>query len=397
MSLNLSSLKNISAKLTNNPQEKDHAETCTTKIPLLTLEKKSEVKNSAITPSEMQSGGAPKISLMKLKQASGIETSPILEKEKTNETEPVTEIMMGEEESEKNKTILSTPEQGDQEEVFSVLKQEPIPLSSGEVIITEELMSSSEKPESILTIEESLPAGKEFFPNFQVSGKFDLEEDLLSLGEPLYINKIAEPVVSEEFTLSPSPEDTQMEEIEVAPVSLEEEALSVPEEITKTEAITPLQEESLEEIVVIDVPKETLHEEIIQDVTPEYVREVKADLSEGRRAGFRFFVQKKTKIIAGVGAVLLSLSAIAFFSGSLFLSDVEKSGKSNIQERAETLQTEVVAEKPSETPLPVVAENPIVETNYEMGRDYTVTKNTKKNIRKNTTENSFSGTETPTP
>ena len=38
-------------------------------------------------------------------------------------------------------------------------------------------------------------------------------------------------------------------------------------------------------------------------VTPEYVAEVKTELSEGRRAGFRFLVQKKTKIIAGVTVV----------------------------------------------------------------------------------------------
>ncbi len=49
----------------------------------------------------------------------------------------------------------------------------------------------------------------------------------------------------------------------------------------------------------------------------------------------------------------------------------------------------------TETIKPIVT--PSVETtNYEMGRDYSVTKNTKKNIRNKTSTGSLTGTEIPT-
>lgn len=60
--------------------------------------------------------------------------------------------------------------------------------------------------------------------------------------------------------------------------------------------------------------------------------------------------------------------------------------------------TETVAEiiPPTETITPVIP-SPAEISNYEMGRDYSVTKNTKKNIQSKISTDSFTGTEIPTP
>ena len=50
----------------------------------------------------------------------------------------------------------------------------------------------------------------------------------------------------------------------------------------------------------------------------------------------------------------------------------------------------------AETTTPVIT-SPAGISNYEMGRDYSVTKNTKKNIQSKTSTDSFTGTEMPTP
>ena len=66
----------------------------------------------------------------------------------------------------------------------------------------------------------------------------------------------------------------------------------------------------------------------------EYVEEVKTDLSEQRRAGFRFLIKQRTKVLAGL-SILISISIIAMVSNS-FLSTTIPKGKSNIQEVSKT-------------------------------------------------------------
>ncbi|MDD2891845.1 MAG: hypothetical protein PHQ95_02665, partial [Candidatus Gracilibacteria bacterium] len=137
-------------------------------------------------------------------------------------------------------------------------------------------------------------------------------------------------------------------------------------------------------------------------ITPEYVAEVKTELSEGRRAGFRFFVKNNKKIIAGVG-VLFSISAIALFSSSFFGADIQKSGKSNIQE-VSNIQPDVTGDEllsdTSETGTisqPETATIPVETPNYELGRDYNIVKNTKKNIQTKKSIPTTSEEETLTP
>ncbi len=158
----------------------------------------------------------------------------------------------------------------------------------------------------------------------------------------------------------------------------------------------------IEEEKIVLVPDEVSNTEVSEDraspiITQEYVAEVKAELSEGRRAGFRFFVQNKTKIIAGVG-VLFSISAIAMFSGSFLSVDIEKSGKSNIQETIVNTPPVDVSPSDLEPILPPVMEvESDILPSYEIGRDYSITKNTKKNIQNKTPQDTFTGAEIPTP
>lgn len=152
-----------------------------------------------------------------------------------------------------------------------------------------------------------------------------------------------------------------------------------------------------EEVELIDITTENM---IANPpvITPEYVAEVKTELSEQRRAGFRFFRQKKTKIMAGVSFLIVSISAGILFSSSFLSTDLQKSGKSNIQEVIKNT-----------TPAPVIIDNttsgatsePIISTtensNYKIGIDYTITKNTKKNVSTRKIPETLTGAEIPTP
>lgn len=161
------------------------------------------------------------------------------------------------------------------------------------------------------------------------------------------------------------------------------------------------------------IPEAILSEESSDNTaipaTPEYVAEVKAELSEQRRAGFRFFAQKKTKIMAG-SLITLSLVAIALLSSPFLSESIQKSGKTNIQETikngtmgpieasggtdVENTGTSAVTPTGSVTTAPI---SPVEITSYEIGRDYSVAKNTKKNTRTKTSSGATSGTGAPTP
>lgn len=207
---------------------------------------------------------------------------------------------------------------------------------------------------------------KEFFPNFHVSDELDLDEDLLDLQDFVTI-KEHEPITSQETINS-------IANMDLPPVSEAMSTITIPEEISDN----------------------------IEMITPEYVAEVKTELSENRRAGFRFFIQKKTKIIASVSLVVISALALTLFSDSFLSTDMQKSGKSNIQEivKNPTLESTNIPE-PVELSETAIEVTPVEETvlpsaekiGYEAGRDYSVTKNTKKNVSSRT----LSGTEIPTP
>lgn len=98
----------------------------------------------------------------------------------------------------------------------------------------------------------------------------------------------------------------------------------------------PAQESAYEAVSATIVHEELPDRKNI--LTPEYVAEVKTELSEGRRAGFRFFTQRKTKIMAGISLVVLSVSAITLLSGTFLSNSMQKTGKGNVQE---TLHSEV--------------------------------------------------------
>lgn len=206
---------------------------------------------------------------------------------------------------------------------------------------------------------------KEFFPNFHVSDQLDLDEDLLDLQDFVTIKEHS-PVTSQEAINSIVNDN-------LPPISEAMPTITIPEEISDN----------------------------IEMITPEYVAEVKTELSENRRAGFRFFIQKKTKIIAGVSLVVVSALVLTLFSDSLLSTDIQKSGKSNIQETIKNTPPAQVA-----IPVPIATpETTHIETiipsgenaSYEMGRDYSITKNTKKNIRSKPSSSTSSGAEIPTP
>ena len=100
----------------------------------------------------------------------------------------------------------------------------------------------------------------------------------------------------------------------IIPVEVQEEVTNIPQNSTSEEGA--VSQEKAE--ILINEPDVSQH-----TLTPEYVAEVKTELSEGRRAGFRFFLQRKSKIIAGVSFVLISSIAL-IFSGSFLSTDIQK-------------------------------------------------------------------------
>jgi len=369
MALNLNSLKNLSATPVPTSNREDIVSVETPKIPLPEISKTPENVSEKKIPAT-----GPKISLMKLKQASGIESStPSVEVAISKDVVP--EAILPQVEVNQTETISSLiplEQIVQEEEIISTPSLTELPISSilTETIVTEGEVIDSQESQSIFSsggedvklevTEVEIVKPKEFFPNFQISGKMDFDNDLIDLEEIVPLNEAQKSIVSEK-----------------TPTIIEEEKIVlVPDEVSNTE----VSEDRASPII-----------------TPEYVAEVKAELSEGRRAGFRFFVQNKTKIIAGIG-VLFSISAIAMFSGSFLSVDIEKSGKSNIQETiVDTVPNDIIpSDTQTETPSMIETESPVTPS-YEIGRDYSVTKNTKKNIRTKTPTDTLTGAEIPTP
>lgn len=253
------------------------------------------------------------------------------------------------------------------EEVTSVLP-EATEVVTPVVSETQSLVIDMDEAKVQEEIVEADVTPKELFPNLQISNAMSLDEDLLDLRGIISTDKEEDILPSQEvFTES---------------VSVDEVVLpSASETQNDTEVIA--QENETETIVISEQERGGTQVGVATDVatvvTPEYVAEVKTELSERRRAGFRFFVKNKTKILAGMG-IVFSLSVVAIFSGSFMATDVQKTGKTNIQE--EIKNTKTIDTGTGMEDAPVVDVVPVTEpAGYEVGRDYSVAKNTKKNIR----------------
>lgn len=363
---------------------------------------------------------------MKLKKASGIETPIAPVADIPDNTDRIAEKQMEEMQAvpdaasaeSKEAIIDNVPREEIQADIIDPSPSEKIPQA-------EQAPQDPIEPVSIITnsgieeveeIKQEKIAGntesKEFFPNFQIARTVDIDMDLTDLQDMVTIEEgQQESAVSQE---SPSLviEETAIQEPAVIhpEKAATEDIVSVHSE--KTEAVqdttpVPAEKSSIEEIPEIIATEEPTKNNTV--ITPEYVAEVKTELSEQRRAGFRFFTQKKTKIMAGMSLVILSISAVALFSGSLLSTDIQKSGKSDIHGTIENTAPEVEDSNAETIPtLPVQSETGATEnatgtmtdttvSNYELGRDYNIRKNTKKNIRSAKPNLMLTGTEMPTP
>ncbi|MDD2892277.1 MAG: hypothetical protein PHQ95_04920, partial [Candidatus Gracilibacteria bacterium] len=299
MGLNLNSLKNISLEPTNTSSTENVI------VSPVTLSQKTTPNISQSTVSVSPSpeiktpSVAPKISLMQLKKASGINNSPVISEvpqeqpvqaspmeitEKINET-PVSNNANSEVITIQQETIINTtPEQ----EIIT-----PAPVES--IVIEEEgVIEDSNEGQSII-IDEQTPVitkeipqateTKEFFPNFQISSQLDLDDDLLGLDD--IITEQGQSIIPQEkSTLTTNNTSEVISDMEPLTDTNKESIISSnAEEETISEVTTPSTD------TLTEVPSS---EAIV--ITPEYVAEVKTELSEGRRAGFRFFVKNNKKI-----------------------------------------------------------------------------------------------------
>ncbi|MDP2103710.1 MAG: hypothetical protein Q8K26_02200, partial [Candidatus Gracilibacteria bacterium] len=263
--------------------------------------------------------------------------------------------------------------------------------SSSESIFSAEAQVENQSA-SISPMPEMKPVeAKEFFPSLNLMEDFSISDELLGI-EDMSVKK------TETVTIAPAVVEDEV----VQPTPVEEVA----------------QEEIVQEMAVI-----TEEQVSVQTEEVSHVEEVKNELSEQRKGGFRFFANKKVSVLAGVG-IVTTFSLIGLFSAGFFSSAVPV-GKSNIQEAVQPVVSEevvqpipapettevapvpeeVIQTAPEVTPetvpemttaeipvemkdlsslpkQPEIAESTPTVTTYEAGRDYTVIKNTKKNLKK---------------
>lgn len=450
MGLNLNSLKNLPSAGTTESSIKENAPSAATasQTGAVSAQDIQVAKESLVVKEQTSPAPAsgPKISLMKLKKASGMETvapAPVevvakeeksvaeLEKELLRE-EPKSIVSMADQAAE---TSPSTVSDTKSEEAVTDIPSpaESIALDTDTQEMSESLsIMDAEVPESEQAKEEASlvqEEPKEFFPNFHITDGMKLDDDLVDLEDLITIKEHdgdeAQTIDATSIVSIADTTDTATIKEEVLDI-VEISENTVPAISAVEEVATPSSIESVS-TEVSETPS-SVGEEVINTpaaITPEYVAEVKIELSEQRRGGFRFFSQNKTKIVAGFG-IVLSLSVVAFFSNSLMPTDVETIGKSNVQEGDReptvpveapiketendpaidpTVPAEIPADAdpaiPTETPVDIIPSVPVVvapETpDYEIGKDYNVTKNTKKNVRSKATINTASGAEMPTP
>ncbi len=190
-----------------------------------------------------------------------------------------------------------------------------IPLIKEDAKMSEEIPDSKESES--LVIEDDVSATKsnapenelkEFFPKFKVMDDLNMD-DLIDLGDVVPekqerdtpISAIEKPVqIAEEIPTitDTTPEEiTPIEETSQAVSGLEIEESVVPIEEVMEEVVIAPEEAIVKEEALIQTPIESTPD-ATTPITKEYVAEVKTELSENRRAGFRFFLQKKTKVLA---------------------------------------------------------------------------------------------------
>ena len=146
--------------------------------------------------------------------------------------------------------------------------------------------------------------------------------------------------------------------------------------------------------------------------SPEYVEQVKDELSAERPGGFRFFMKRKFMLTIGIGSVGV-ISLFALFATGIF-STMSNPGKVNVSEiKPPDVPNTPLPPPPAPTTEPSTP-NSSPETStgtndslsgstvsevptgsYEEGRDYTVTKNRKQNKKANQDESELTGSGTP--
>lgn len=347
----------------------------------------------------------PKISLMKLKEFSSHEQvesipTPIQAPEEVMNIVEEAESISQEIPTSEVSTSLIIEDIGatkadSGESIFSTEVQEEV---KEEVVAQESEIKSEEK--------------KEFFPSLNLMEDFSISDDLLGIKDM----------------------SIKTEEPAVTPTIIEEEIVQQAEEVIETPSVIVEESQTIAETTDIEPETQevvTMIEERVP-TTPEkaeYVQEVKNELSEQRKWGFRFFAKKKASVLAWIG-IITTFSLIGLFSAGFFSTAVP-SGKSNIQEAVqpttpdevtqnipesteivptpeETQTTPEVVTEPEVTPTtttpvqetvesipeatevtpvvtqttPETTESVSTTTTYEAGRDYTVIKNTKKNLKK---------------
>lgn len=355
----------------------------------------------AITPSWL-----PKISLMKLKEFTSSGQEEVVHVP-LQVNEVVTEAVSVVEEMETISLETPTPETSsslilEDNEITEQSLGESI-FSSKTLEEQESEMAISQEPE--IKIEEA----KEFFPSLNLMEDFNISDDLLGIEDMSIKAETVAPAIVEEVAV-------QTEEIAETPSVIIEESQAVIE-------TAPIEEVAQEMAAVNEEQEMVLSEDAKEEISSlsmpvAHVEEVKNELSEQRKWGFRFFANKKASVLAWIG-IVTTFSLIGLF-GAGFFSSAVPTGKSNIQEAVQPVVSEEITQPtpevtpeaveimPEVAPVTTVPTQEIVEstpeatevapittqptpeitepvpttTTYEAGRDYTVIKNTKKNLKK---------------
>lgn len=371
---------------------------------------------TAIITETPTSSWMPKISLMKLKEFSSheqVESIPT----PTQAPEEVTNIV---EEAESISQEIPTSEVSTS---LIIEGNDTTEVDSGESIFSMEVQEEAKEEATTQEPEIKVEEAKEFFPSLNLMEDFSISDDLLGIEDMSVKTETVTPIIMEEVIV-------QKEEIAETPSVITEES----QVVIETASI----EEVVQEIGVVTEEQEMVETKDVKEeisslsMPTTYVQEVKNELSEQRKWGFRFFAKKKASVLAWIG-IITTFSLIGLFSAGFFSTAVP-SGKSNIQEAVQpivseevtqstpevtpevietipeaapttTVPTQEVVESTPETiettpvvtqstpevtevapvatqPTPEMTEPIPTPTVYEAGRDYTVIKNTKKNLKK---------------
>lgn len=295
-SLNLDSLKNrttsspIGLTSTDNEQVSIVSETVAVAPATSEGAKKSPIK---------------KLSLMSLKKTGEGEVS--VKPMEENKTESRAQ------EIEKPKISLKKPQAIQEEETISVKEETIVELPSEiaqEKVVSESIISEETSESFSLTIEgnnqtEKVEEAKveepkkEFFPKLQSLNLVDFSESVDIISDSLPTIEAVQITETPLVTSVSTPVEVVKEEVktqEIESVILTEEPKNEIEDTPIPETLVTEETIPQEESLTILPTEEVAHDK-------DYVEEVKTELSSQRKAGFRFFMEKKTKILAGVGII----------------------------------------------------------------------------------------------